>query len=166
MKKVTLLIAVIFLVGMVATAFAQPYGRGMGKGMGQGLGMHPAVLASLNLTPEQTDKIRALRESMIKETIPLRTQLAERRAELKLLWMQMDADADSIKAKQKEIHDLNWQIREKSIDKKMEFRSILTPEQLSRFLSMGSGYGFGPKHGKGGRHGKRWGQEHRPGGQW
>ena len=104
--------------------------------------MEDAILSRLNLTPEQTEKIRILRESYRKESTPLRNEKYERKAELRLLWMQMHPDPDKIKAKQKEIHDLIWQRLEKSTDYRLAFRDILTPEQLTKFLELGGGRYF------------------------
>ena len=89
---------------------------------------------SLNLTAEQTEKIRVLRESYLKAKDPLRNQMFSKRAELKLLWMQLKPDPAKIKSRQKEIHDLRWQLQLKRTDYRLAFREILTPEQLSKYI--------------------------------
>ncbi len=96
----------------------------------------------LNLTFEQTEKIRTLKESFEKETSRLKIREFERKAELRLLWMQMKPDSKMIKAKQKKIHDLKWQIQEKSTDFWLKFRNILTKNQLSKFLSITGELGY------------------------
>ncbi|MCP4346928.1 MAG: hypothetical protein GY795_15545 [Desulfobacterales bacterium] len=90
----------------------------------------------LNLTFEQTKKIRKLKKSLEKETSRLKIREFERKAELRLLWMQMKPDSKMLKAKQKKIHDLKWQIQEKNTDFWLKFRNTLTEEQLSEFLAI------------------------------
>ena len=68
--------------------------------------------------------------------------------------MQTESDAAGIKAKEKEIHDLKWQVLEKATDFRLTFRSVLTPEQLSKFLALGGDWG---RH-----HGRDWRGHHGP----
>ncbi|MCP4110546.1 MAG: hypothetical protein GY749_34330 [Desulfobacteraceae bacterium] len=90
----------------------------------------------LDLTFEQTKKIRNLKKSLEKETSRLKIREFERKAELRLLWMQMKPDSKMLKAKQKKIHGLKWQIQEKNTDFWLKFRNTLTEEQLSEFLAI------------------------------
>jgi Spy/CpxP family protein refolding chaperone len=99
--------------------------------------MNPCILTALNLTGPQLEQMRALKEKYQREVIPLHTQRFEREAELNLLWMQTKPESDKILAKQKEIHQIVWQIEEKATTYRLAFRSILTPEQLVKFLAMG-----------------------------
>jgi Spy/CpxP family protein refolding chaperone len=115
---------------------------------------HDGILSKLDLTEEQMNKIRSLRESFYKDTTPLRTQIFEKRAELRLLWMQTELDVEKIKAKEKEIHDLIWQVFKKTTDFRLKFRSLLTSEQLSKFLALGGDW----RH----SHGKDWRHYHGP----
>ena len=57
--------------------------------------------------------------------------------ELSLLSMKMQADSKKTKSKQKEFHNLRWQLQEKTADYRPAFRHILTPEQLSKFPALG-----------------------------
>jgi len=117
--------------------------------------MDGTILSKLNLTAEQTERIRTLRESFQKDITPLRTRIFEKKAEMRLLWMQTEPDAARIKAKEKEIHDLKWQVLKKTTDFRLTFRSVLTPEQLSKFLALGGDL----KH----HHGRDWRGHHGPG---
>jgi Spy/CpxP family protein refolding chaperone len=157
MKKISLIIAVILLVASANIAMAGH--RGKGGGMGPWAGMNDPALSNLNLTTEQEEKIRALGESHQKELAPLRMELFKKHTELKLLWMQTNLDANKIKAKQKEIHELRGKLQEKYTDSRLDFFNILTPEQRTQFILQrhGRGHGFrgpraglhGPGHGKG-----------------
>ena len=148
MKKISLVIALILIVASANIAMAGP--RNRGGGMGPQAGMNVPALSNLNLTSEQEEKIRALHESNQKELAPLQMELFKKRTELKLLWMQTNLDVNKIKAKQKEIHELNGQLREKQTDSRLDFFNILTPEQRSQFILQGFGKsrGFrGPRAG-------------------
>ena len=135
MKKLSILATMVLLFASATLVMAGPGSKG-GK-MEHRWMMEDSILSSLNLTAEQIEKIRVLRESFQKDIIPLRTQKYERTAELRLLWMQMNPDPDKIKAKQQQIHNLIWQLLEKSRDYQLAFRDILTPEQLAKFLELG-----------------------------
>ena len=135
MKKLSILATLVLLFASATLVMADPGSKG-GK-MEHRWMMEDSILSSLNLTAEQIEKIRVLRESFQNDTTPLRTQKYERKAELRLLWMQMNLDPEKIKAKQKELHNLRWQLKEKTTDYRLAFRDILTPEQLSKFLAFG-----------------------------
>ena len=48
--------------------------------------------------------------------------------------MQNNLDANKIKAKEKEIHELRGQLQEKRTDSRLNFYNILTPEQRAQFI--------------------------------
>ena len=160
MKRITLITALILMLASAPLVMAQP--RGNKGGMGPGWGRHAPALANLNLTAEQSEKIRALRETHQKDIIPLQTQLFTKRAELRLLWMQTKPDSEKIKSKQKEIHDLMGQLQEKQTDFRLEFLNILTAEQRTKLLAQNLGRHHGPRGGMGGPPGRDMGQ----GGRW
>jgi Spy/CpxP family protein refolding chaperone len=152
MKKFSLLAALITILASATFVVAGPCGGEWGN---PGWAMDNTILSKLNLTAEQMEKIRALRESFQKDITPLRTRIFEKKAEMRLLWMQTESDAAGIKAKEKEIHDLKWQVLEKATDFRLALRSVLTPEQLSKFLALGGDWG---RH-----HGRDWRGHHGPG---
>jgi len=153
MKKCSLLAALVIIVASATFVVAGPCGGG--EWGNPGWAMDGTILSKLNLTAEQTEKIRTLRESFQKDITPLRTRIFEKKAEMRLLWMQTESDAARIKAKEKEIHDLKWQVLKKTTDFRLTFRSVLTPEQLSKFLALGGDL----KH----HHGRDWRGHHGPG---
>jgi len=135
MKKFCLFAALVIVLASATLVAAGPPGRGEWGNPGWATANN--ILSKLNLTAEQTEKIRVLRESFQKNIIPLRTQIFEKKAEMRLLWMQTETDAKTIRAKQKQIHDLKWQVLGKTTDFRLAVRSVLTPEQLSKFLALG-----------------------------
>ncbi len=150
MKKTIILATLFLFVASANMAMAQPKGKGAGIGA--------RTISNLNLTADQYEKIRAMREAHMKEMIPVRTQLYSKRAELRLLWMQTNPDAAKIKAKQKELSKLREQVQEKNTDLRLAFRTILTPEQLSQYLAQGGGKGCVAKAGRRGFRGQGQGQ--------
>jgi Spy/CpxP family protein refolding chaperone len=151
MKK--MMILVFFIALNVSTGLAAAGSPVKGGGKGEAYGMHPSMLSCLNLTAEQSEKIRILYEAFQKGLLPIRKEVFNTRAELKLLWLQTAPNAEEIKAKQKTLHDLKWQMREKKTDYRMAFRKTLTPEQLSKYLALKLCKGDGSRYGK--RH-HRW----------
>ena len=145
MKKISVIAAFLLVVASATLVMAGP--RGKGNWRGGGWCKTPSALASLNLTAEQSEKIRALRESLLKEVTPIRAQLLAKRAELRLLWIQTKLDPDKIRAIQREARDLRGQMQEKRTDLRLAFRNILTPEQTSKLLAQGLGRGKGHKWG-------------------
>jgi len=152
MKRITLITALIIMFASAPLVMAQP--RGMKGGMGPGGGRHASALANLNLTAEQSEKIRAIRETHQKDIIPIQTKMFTKRAELRLLWMQTNPDAEKIKSTQKEILDLRGQLMDKKTDFRLEFRNILTPEQCTKLLAQGLGKHHGPRGDMGGPSGR------------
>ena len=137
MKKISVIAAFLLVVASATLVMAGP--RGKGNRGGEGWREAPAALASLNLTAEQSEKIRALRESLLKEVTPIRVQLLSKRTEMRLLWIQTKLDPDKIRATQREARDLMGQMQEKRTDFRLSFRNILTPEQTSKLLAQGIG---------------------------
>jgi Spy/CpxP family protein refolding chaperone len=168
MKKIATVLGIMLLVAVMAipvSAWGPGWGRGYGMGHGQGYGMGPGhrygmgpgygygagtescVGFNLNLTAEQSAKIQALRETHLKEITPLRNQIFSKQAELKLLWVQSNPDKNKIVSTQKEISDLQYRIKEKSINSRLEISKVLTPEQQAKRLFSRSGKRSYPRAG-------------------
>jgi Spy/CpxP family protein refolding chaperone len=159
-EKMKKIIAAILMVAVVATAgLAVAQGPEKGPGAERDYGPyshgprspHFSSWSHLNLTPDQVEKIKALRESFFKEKIPLQNKMVRERLELKALWMQTNPDEQKILAKQKEIDTLRAQIEEKAIKNRLEMRKILTPEQQAEWMY------FRSRHGGWGGHNARFG---------
>jgi len=140
MKKTMLAAALILVLASATFVMAGPYGKRAGCPLGFG----PFPQADLNLTSEQAEKILALRQSNFSERQEIRNRLHQRRAEMRLAWMQLEPDLEGIKRNQREINDLRALEQDRSIEHRMALRDILTPEQLTGYLAM-SGWG-GKRH--------------------
>ncbi len=95
-------------------------------------------LAQIDLSTEQTEEIRKLRLTHEESIMPLKVQEHQIKAELDIFWLQMTPDTEKIKSAQKKIHDLRFQILEKETNFRIAMREILTQDQLSKFLALGS----------------------------
>jgi len=105
-----------------------------------------------SLTEEQRTQLQELRQKFHSETATLREQIWAMRQELRTLWSDSKFGADAILKKEKELRDLQDQMKDKAVQMKLEARTILTPEQLAEFGTFGgpgSGRGSGRGHGKG-----------------
>jgi Spy/CpxP family protein refolding chaperone len=144
MKKmiITLGLAVVMLLG-VTYVYAQGPGMGPGhRGMHESWG--PGKDSSLS--PEQQTKLQELRRKFREENAKLIGALVTKRLELQSLWTDPKADNKAILDKEKELRELQNQLRDKGIQMKLEARKFLTPEQIANF---GSGCGMGPGFGRG-----------------
>ena len=142
MKRVSIIGAVMILAASATWVMAGPFSPGCGGIYGGRMGAQ--ALSSLNLTADQAEKIRSLRESFMKEIRPIRLRMFNKRAEMRLLWMQTNPDPKKIKATQKEIGDIWGQIRDKITDFRLAIRKVLTPDQVSQLLARGLWRGKGP----------------------
>ena len=117
----------------------------------RGFAGHGGRLAAyLRLSPEQKDKMRALKNSYRSETKDLRYDLAAKRLEMRKLFTDPKAEEAALLAKQKEVNGLREQLAEKRSLRKLEWRKILTPEQIAKLDRMPHSKGFP------GRSGGRW----------
>jgi Spy/CpxP family protein refolding chaperone len=131
MKRTVLFGALVLILATATFAVAGPYGK---KG-GTHLGARTSVWNNLDLTTDQAEKLTAMRQANFAEKQEIRNKLFQKRAELRLAWMQVEPDADRIKGIQKEINSLVAQKQEKMVDHRLAVRNILTPDQLTRHLA-------------------------------
>jgi Spy/CpxP family protein refolding chaperone len=146
MKKTILTVMAVFFVAAVATsAFAFGCGRGPGYGpCARGDFQGPA---GMNMTAEQTAKIKEMRETQWKEMKPLRDEMFTKRDELRKLWLEPNPDQGKITAAQKEMRLLRDQMQDRMTAYRLEAVKILTPEQREKIGSFAQGRG--PGHGRG-----------------
>ena len=142
MKKIIFVVMVAAILATAGLAIALESAKGPGMGMGYGphsggpgLRGH-GLWGALKLSPEQVEKMKALRKSFSEQVLPLRNELMRKKFELKALWMQTNPDEEKILAKQKEINDLRAQLGEKVTRNRLEMRKILTPEQRAQLIGL------------------------------
>jgi len=146
MKK---LIVVFGLVAAMLLGMTFAYAQGPGFGSGhKGMPPHESWRHQewSSLTPEQKVKFQELGRRFDEETAQLKGATLTKRLELRSLWTNPKADSKAILDKEKELRDLQNQMKEKVIQNKLEARKLLTPEQIAQF---GQGCGMGPGFGRG-----------------
>ncbi len=150
-RKIVLLGLVAVMLLSVTYVYAQGQGMGPGPGMGPGhKGMHESWGAGreYSLTPDQKAKFLELRRKFGEENAKLIGAMVTKRIELRSLWTDPKADPNAILQKEKELRDLQNQMKDKAVQMKLEARKFLTPEQIENWRP-GWGMGMGPGRGRG-----------------
>jgi len=137
--KITTILITIILLTAATVVIAKP-----GKGGRYHQKKIFSSLAQIDLSTEQTEKIRQLRLTYEESTADLKVQEHQLKAELDIFWLQLTPDIKTIKSSQKKIHDIKFQILEKDTEFKIAIRQVLTKDQLSRFLALGGDRYHGP----------------------
>lgn len=152
MKKIIVALAVMVMLPSFGMAMDQGWDRGPGMGMHHGAYQHcdrlagPGLWAALNLSSEQSQKLKDLRASLVRESIPLRNEIRSKRFELRALWMQTNPDEGKILAKQKEMNALRSDLQEKVTKGRLEMRRVMTPEQQAQLTYFRSRSRAGTDH--------------------
>jgi len=144
MKKTIVLLG---LVALMVLGVTYVYAQGPGMGPGH-RGMHESWSHGKDypLTPEQKTKFQELGRKFREENAKLIGAIVTKRLELQSLWTDPKADSKAILDKEKELRDLQNQMRDKAVQMRLEARKFLTPEQIAGF---GPGCGMGPGFGRG-----------------
>jgi Spy/CpxP family protein refolding chaperone len=161
MKK---MIVVLGLVAIMVLGVTYVYAQGQGMGPGH-RGMHESwgPGKDYSLTTEQKAKFQELRRKFRGENAKLIGAIVTKKLELQSLWTDPKADSKAILDKEKELRDLQNQMRDKAVQMRLEARKFLTPEQIENWKPgwgkgrghmmagdghrMGGGYGMGPGYG-------------------
>ena len=152
MKK---MIVTLGLVAAVVLGVTYAYAQGPGFGPGH-RGMHESWGPGKDypLTSEQKTKFQELRRKFRGENAKLIGAIVTKKLELHSLWTDPKADSKAILDKEKELRDLQNQMRDKAIQMRLEARKFLTPEQIENWKpSRGMDRGFSRGHMKGCDHG-------------
>ena len=150
MKKMLIILGLVAVLALGVT-FVYAHGPGYGPGRrGESCWGPGGTGKGSTLTPEQKGKFQELQQKFFEETAQLREAIVSKRQELHSLWTNPNADPKAIVEKERELRDLQNQMRDKSIEFKLEARNSLTPEQIEEFgQGRGMGRAFGPGHMRG-----------------
>jgi len=159
MRKMIVLLGLVAVM-LLSVSYVYAQGYGMGPGMGPGhRGMHESwgPAKDYPLTPDQKAKFQELRRKFRDENAKLIGAMVTKRLELQSLWTDPKADPKAILDKERELRDLQNQMKDKAVQMRLEARKFLTPEQIEnwkpgrgmgrgfgRGQMMGGGYGMGP----------------------
>ncbi len=105
--------------------------------------MNMFAMKDLNLTKEQTDKIKSLRTSLKKQNIPLISDLKIKRIEKKEIMDADKPDKDKVSAKIKEMESIRTKIHTNRAVTHIEVMNVLTKEQREKMEQRRC---FGPRH--------------------
>ena len=143
-EKMRKTIVALGLVAVMLLGVTYVYAQGPGFGPGH-RGMHEAWGPGKDypLTPEQKTKFQELRRKFNEEKAQLIGAIVTKRLELQSLWTDPKADSKAILDKEKELRDLQNQMRDKVIQMRLEARKFLTPEQIANWKP---GWGMGRGH--------------------
>jgi Spy/CpxP family protein refolding chaperone len=138
-KTVVLLGLMILMVLGVTYAYAQAPGSDPGH-----KGIHESWGAGKDhsLTPEQKAKIQELRRNFRRENAKLIGVIVTKRLELESLWTDPKSDSKAILGQERELRDLRNQLKDKAVQRRLEVRKFLTPEQIQNWKP-GRGMGGG-----------------------
>ncbi len=97
-------------------------------------GDYPAIrmeglIKFLNLSEEQITEINKTLLDFQKDTVELRNSIQIRELEVKALLLEPQTELVKIRAKLQEIADLQVELKVKTIEKYLEIKDLLTPEQ-------------------------------------
>jgi len=136
MKKWHVMLLALLFVGLATASFAAPpdpgpQGPQRPESWAHG-GMHHRFGSWLNLTQEQKDKMRELRNRSYAETHDLRYDIRMKHLELEKLFTNPKTDDATLLAKEKELSALKLTLMERKAEMKVAWRKILTPEQIEK----------------------------------
>jgi len=86
----------------------------------------------LNLSEEQITEINKNTLDFQKDTVELRNSIQIRELEVKVLLLEPKTELVKIRAKLQEIADLQVELKVKTIEKYLEIKDLLTPEQQEK----------------------------------
>ena len=120
----------LVLAGMISgSVLANGYG---GRQRSNQMGSNQ-IFKNLKLTPEQQQKLLAIRQDFQKETQPLRFEIQRKQLELRQLWSAQTLNQSAIEAKTKEVAGLRVQMVKKVRVMQEKMKSILTVEQRRKW---------------------------------
>ncbi|HNW68963.1 MAG TPA: periplasmic heavy metal sensor [Bacteroidales bacterium] len=167
-KKMKLL-AAFFIASVMVFATTATYAQCQGqKQMGQQqeqqqvtTGMSGQGCCGIkDLTPEQEKQMKALHQKMMKEVLPIKNQIAEKKAHLKTISTGDNVDLVAVNKTIDELYALKAEIEKKKQALQQDVRKLLNDEQKLMFdMHHAKGDGMGCKQDKGmGYHGKTQGK--------
>jgi len=143
MKKVytVLLAAVLIAIGTaVYAAPPSPSEKGSPEGGFEGTSSHhQPFFAKLGLSEEQKARMRDVWSRYRTDVHDLRYTLMEKRLEMRKLFTDPKTDQATLLSKEKELSGLKQKLDERRTQAMLEWRSILTPEQIGKLDMMPRG---------------------------
>lgn len=96
-------------------------------------------LDRIDLTEDQRIALRRIERTCDGQINALQGRLMSKRLELQALFKDAQSGAESIRAKAREVLDLQYECQRMAVDCQIEIREALTPEQLRDWSATGDG---------------------------
>lgn len=122
-------------------------GFGGGGGGANMFGRKALDLTSLNLSPDQKQKIKEMRGQLAPKTRELRKQLNAKRLELRDMMFEASAGDDQVRAKRKEVRQLQDKVEDMQLNDFLGIRSVLTADQRQKLTDLKPGNKFAAGNG-------------------
>jgi Spy/CpxP family protein refolding chaperone len=129
-KAFIIIVALVVSVAAAVSAYAVQPNEGPDSHKGFGFKKY------LNLSDEQLARMKELRIAFHNDTRDLKYNLAIKRLEMRKLFTDPKTDDATLLAKRKEMSKLRLQLSDKKAAMKIEWRKILTPEQIAKLDRM------------------------------
>jgi Spy/CpxP family protein refolding chaperone len=150
MKKTKTALVVIGVTVAVVLVGGWAFAHGPWGARGYGHHGYGSGYPYSSLSPEQREKLQAQEQKFYQDTAEFRRELYQKRLELEVLWADPKADPEKIKAKQREVSELQRRIQEKALEHQLAIRDLLPEEGIgSGSWCPGYGMGYGHHYGRG-----------------
>lgn len=126
-------------------------GRGMGMALAAELNGYPGpshvleLAGQLQLTPQQISAVKALFDSMKRDSIPLGAKLIEQETELDRMFASRTVTPDGLRAVTAAIARTQGELREAHLKYHLSTAALLDSGQMQRYADL-RGYGETPVH--------------------
>lgn len=130
-KEVVTVAALLLLLFFTASASAQRGRKGMGGP--PSLPSECASIAGLKLGDEQMTAMERIEKDYSGRIESLRRELMTKRLELQSLFKNPQSDVQAIRAKAREVIDLQGACQQLTVDYQIEVRGLLTQEQRGKW---------------------------------
>ncbi|MDJ0577456.1 MAG: Spy/CpxP family protein refolding chaperone [Xenococcaceae cyanobacterium MO_234.B1] len=109
---------------------AGPYRRGKDKGQ-----RIERMIQQLDLTPEQTEQINAIREESRSENEALKQEIRSNRQQMQSL-LASDASSNELRQQHQQMQRLHQQMGDRRFETMLQIREVLTPEQRAKMAEL------------------------------
>ncbi|MGD0659881.1 MAG: Spy/CpxP family protein refolding chaperone [Syntrophorhabdales bacterium] len=157
MKRFYLVLLALAVIGLTTAVFAAPPdpGQPVPQGFQKHHGFHKFG-PHLNLTQEQREKMKEIGKRFRADIHDLKYDVRIKGLEVRKLFTDPKTDDATLLAKEKELNGLKVKLMDKKAEMKVEWRKILTPEQIRVLDRMHRHHRWHRHHG---RH-HRWHRHH------
>ena len=140
MKKLYVVFLALVFLALGTVVYAAPPGSGAAAspdGGPQGRAWHHhSIRGKLDLSKEQQDRMHEVWNRYRTDVHDLRYDLMEKRIEVKKLFTDPKTDQATLLSRENELNGLREKLMERRTQAKLEWRSILTPEQIQKLDRM------------------------------